>query len=166
VLQNVVMVKSILPKAKEAIITLLIMLPIAFSYGFGRGMSEKDWLDWSNKCLTECFDPSTDIKLKKWEIMLTPAHFIRLRKTYQHGKQEYYSFNLIKLDSINYFGTIKGGQLRFKTIADDIIVQTYDDPKGNIDSMATTLGIAVKNISPERLDSLNNAIMYFKDKKL
>jgi hypothetical protein len=163
VLQNVVMVKSILPKAKEAIITLLIIFPIAFSYGFGPGMTEKDWLDWSNKCLLESFDPSTDVKLKKWEITLTPGHFIRLRKTYQHGKQEYYSLHLNKLDSVNYLGTTTGGQLRLKTIADDIIVQTYDDPKGNIDSMATVLDIPVKGISPERLDSLNDAIKYFKN---
>ncbi|MDB5023256.1 MAG: hypothetical protein JWP78_1011 [Mucilaginibacter sp.] len=160
------MVKSILPKAKQAFINLLILLSIAFGYGFSRGMSEKDWLEWSNKCLTESFDPSTDSKLKKWEIMLTPGHFIRFRKTYQHGNQEYYSFSLNKLDSVNYLGTTTAGRLRFKTIADDIIVQTYDDPKGNIDSMATALSIPVKNISPERLDSLNNAITYFKDKKL
>lgn len=158
------MVKSILSKTKEAFITLLIMLPIVFSYGFGPGMSEMDWLNWSNKCLAESFNPSTDIKLKKWEIMLTPEHFIRLRKTYQHGKQEYYSFNLSKLDSVNYLGTATAGELRFKTLADDIIVQTYEDPKGDIDSMATALSIPVKGMTPERVDSLNNAIKYLKER--
>jgi hypothetical protein len=160
------MVKSILPKVKGTIITLLIMLSIAFSYAFGPGMSEKDWLDWSNKCLSGSYDPSPEVKLKKWEFTLTPEHFIRLRKTYQHGKQEYYSFNLNKLDSIKYLATATGGQLQFKTIADDIIVQTYEDPKGDIDSMATTLTISVKSIPPERLDSLNDAVKYFKDKGL
>jgi hypothetical protein len=156
------MVKSILPKAKGSLIILLIMLSIGFSYAFGPGMSEKDWLGWGNKCLSECFDPSADTKLKKYEITLTDDHFIRLRKTYQHGKQEYYSFHLNKLDSINYLTTATGGQLQFKTVADDIIVQTYEDPKGNIDSMSTTLTIPVKGMSPERVDSLNDALRYFK----
>jgi len=159
------MVKSILSKAKEAAVTLLILLFVAFSFAFRFKMGEKEWLDWSNKCLSESYDPSTDVKLKKWEIIVTPEHFIRLRKTYQHGKQEYYSFHLNKLDSINYIRETTGGQLHFKTIADDIIVQTYEDPKGNIDSMATVLDIPVKGMSPGRVDSLNDAIKYFKEDK-
>jgi hypothetical protein len=160
------MVKSILPKAKEVCITLLIMLSIGFSYAFGPGMSEKDWLGWGNKCLSESFDPSADTKLKKYEITLTDDHFIRLRKTYQHGKQEYYSFHLNKLDSVNYLATATGGQLQFKTIADDIIVQTYEDPKGDIDSMSTILDIPVKGMSPQRVDSLKNALQYLKSGNL
>jgi hypothetical protein len=156
------MLKSILPKAKGSLIILLIMLSIGFSYAFGPGMSEKYWLGWGNKCLSESFDPSADTKIKKYEITLTDDHFIRLRKTYQHGKQEYYSFHLNKLDSINYLATATGGQLQFKTVADDIIVQTYEDPKGNIDSMSTSLTIPVKGMSPERVDSLNDALRYFK----
>ena len=165
-LQNVVMVKSVLPKAKEVFIILLIILPIVFSYGFGPGMGEKEWLDWSNKCLTESYNPLPDAKLKKWEIMLTPEHFIRLRKTYQHGKQEYYSFYLNKLDSVKYLTATTGTQLQFKTLGDDIIVQTYEDPKGDIDSMSTVLNVPVRAFTQERLDSLNEAIKFFKDKKL
>jgi hypothetical protein len=156
------MVKSILTKAK----ILLIALPIAFCYAFSYSMGEKEWLDWGNKCLTESFDPSGDAKLKKWELELTPEHFIRLRKTYQHGKQEYFSLYLNKLDSVNFTGTATNGQLQFKTISDDIIVQTYDDPEGNIDSMSTVLNIPVKGMSPERLDSLNDAINFLKEKKI
>ena len=132
----------------------------------GRKVLSRGAFLWSNKCLAESFDPSADIKLKKWEIALTPEHFIRLRKTYQHGKQEYYSLHLNRLDSVNYLGTSDGGQLRFKAIADDIIVQTYDDPKGNIDSMATVLDIPVKSMSPERVDSLNEAIKYLRSKDI
>lgn len=158
------MVKSILPKVKRAAVTLLIVLPLAVLYAFTAKMGEKEWLDWSNKCLEQSFDPTGDLKLKKWEISVTPEHFIRLRKTYQHGKQEYFSLYLNKLDSVNYQGTPAAGQLRFKAIADDIIVQTYDDPKGDIDSMSTVLNIPVKGLSQERLDSLNDAINYFKNK--
>lgn len=158
------MVKSILPKAKRLTITPLIALAVVFLCAFTAKMGEKEWLDWSNKCLEQSFDPGTDVKLKKWEISVTPEHFIRLRKTYQHGKQEYFSLYLNKLDSVNYQGTPAAGQLRFKAIADDIIVQTYDDPKGDIDSMSTVLNIPVKGLSRERLDSLNDAINYFKNK--
>lgn len=97
--------------------------------------------------------------------MLTEDHFLRLRKTYQHGKQEYFSFHLNKLDSVKYLGETTPGQLQFKTIADDIIVQTYEDPKGDIDSMATILDIPVKGMSPQRVDSLNEAIKFLKDNK-
>lgn len=156
------MIKSILTKAKN----LLLVLPAVFCFAFGYSMSEKEWIDWSNKCLSESFDPSIDAKLKKWEIEVTPGHFIRLRKTYQHGKQEYFSFHLNKLDSVNFFGNVANGQLQFKTISDDIIVQTYEDPQGNIDSMARVLSIPVKGMSPERLDSLNGAIDFLKEKKI
>jgi hypothetical protein len=152
------MVKSILGKAK----ILLMVAPIALFVAFRAEMGEKEWLEWSNKCLTESFDASSEAKIKKWEIELTPEHFIRLRKTYQRGKQAYFSFNLNKLDSINYVSTTAGGLLKFRTAADDIIVQTYNDRKGNIDSMSSVLTIPVKGMSPQRLDSLNEAIRFFK----
>lgn len=160
------MIKSVIAKGKNALIVLPIVALSVFNYSFSRISGDIEWLEWSNKCLNESFDPSAVAKLKKWEIMLTPDHFIRFRKTYQHGKQEYFSFNLNRLDSINYLGTAENGSLQFKTLADDIIVQTYDDPKENIDSMATVLEIPVKNISPDRLDSLNEALNYFKGKEL
>ena len=156
------MVKSILTKAK----ILAILVPLAICCAFTYKMGEKEWLDWSNKCLLQTFDSSTDTKLKKWEIQLTPQHFIHLRKTYQHGKQEYFSFHLTKLDSVNFLGETNNGQLQFKTLNDDIIVQTYDDPKGNIDSMARVLTIPVKDMTPEKLDSLNDALDFLKDTKL
>ncbi|MBV8388563.1 MAG: hypothetical protein JO080_02055 [Mucilaginibacter sp.] len=154
------MVKSILTKAKFLALPVLMVFCCAFTYKWG----EKEWLDWSNKCLLQSFDSSTDAKLKKWEIEVTPQHFIHLRKTYQHGKQEYFSFHLTKLDSINFLGNGPVGQLQFKTLKDDIIVQTYDDPKGNIDSMATVLAIPVKDMTPEKLDSLNDALDFLKAK--
>lgn len=156
------MAKSILTKAK----ILVILVPTAICCAFTYKMGEKEWLDWSNKCLLQTFDPSTDTKLKKWEIEVTPQHFVHLRKTYQHGKQEYFSFHLTKLDSVNYLGDTPNGQLQFKTQSDDIIVQTYDDPKGNIDSMATTLTIPVRDMTSEKLDSLTDALAFLKDTKL
>ena len=160
------MIKSVLIKAGKTFLSLLIVALIAFNYSFKPQADEEYWLEWGNKCLAEVYNPPVDVPLKKWELMLTPDHFIRLRKTYQHGKQEYYSFNLNRLDSVNYLANPVTGMLEFKTKRDDIIVQTYEDPKGNIDSMTTVLDIPVKNIAPGRLDSLNEAINYLKEKAL
>jgi len=130
-------------------------------------MNEQEWLIWGNKFLVENYNPSTEAKLIKWEIMLTPDHFIRLRKTYQQGKQEYYSFNIKRFTNINYIaGDALTDTLRIKTQTDDIIVQTYNDPEGDVDSMATMLNIPLKKTAPERLDSLKQALMFLKAKGL
>jgi hypothetical protein len=162
----VVMLKSVLPKTKKLLIVCSITLTAAISYCFGPGMSDQDWLNWGNKCLTQSYDPSTDIKLKKWELTLTDDSFIRLRKTYQNGKQEYFSFQLHRLDNMDYAGNENAGTLQLKAKGDDIIVQTHNDRKGDIDTMATVLNIPVKNMPTERLDSLREALNYFKEKSL
>lgn len=126
-------------------------------------MGEQEWVSWGNKFLTETYDPSVEPKLKKYEIMLTPDHFIRLRKTYQQGKQEYYSFNVKRFTGLDYLpGTGLTDTLQVHTQTDDIIIQTYDDPKGDVDSMATTLSIPVKKIAASRLDSLKKAFQFLK----
>ncbi len=98
--------------------------------------------------------------------MVTDDSFIRLRKTYQNGKQEYFSFQLRRLNDVDYVGDTNTGTLQLRAKADDIIVQTYNDKKGDVDSMATVLNIPVKNMEPERLDSLRTALNYFKTKGL
>lgn len=156
---------SLLPAMKKAFTIALILLIVPFLYSLRAPMDEQQWLTWSNKFLNESYDPSAEAKIKKWEIMLTPDHFIRLRKTYQQGKQEYYSFNLKRFAELNYLtGGAPTDTLQVKTQADDIIMQTYDDPKGNIDSMATMISIPVKKITPERLDSLKQALSFLKAK--
>lgn len=142
------------------------MLAAAVSLCFVADMSDQDWLIWSNKCLMQSFDQASDAKIKKWELVLTDDSFIRLRKTYQNGKQEYFSFHLHNLQDMGYLGTVNIGTLQLKAKSDDIIVQTYNDKKGNVDSMATVLSIPVKNMEPERLDSLQHALLYFKSKGL
>jgi hypothetical protein len=160
------MVKSVLPKNKKIALLLGVVLAAAVSFCFVADMTDQDWLTWGNKCLSQSFDPSADQKIKKWELVLTDDSFIRLRKTYQNGKQEYFSFHLHSLQDMNYLGTVNTGTLQLKAKGDDIIVQTYNDKKGNVDSMATVLSIPVKNIEPERLDSLQQALLYFKSKGL
>ena len=159
----VVMTKSIMPNIKKLSILFSILLGGVVSYCF---VAEPDWLSWGNKCLAECFDSTADPKLKKWELTLTDDSFIRLRKTYQNGKQEYFSFQLHRLDDMIYLGDINSGTLQLKAKTDDIIVQTYNDRKGDVDSMASVLNIPVKNMQPERLDSLREALNFFRTKSL
>lgn len=161
------MLTSLLPRSKKASLIVLSLAITAFLCGFAAFMSDQEWVTWGNKFLTESYDPSVEPKLKKYEIMLTPDHFIRLRKTYQQGKQEYFSFNLRRFSGISYIaGNSQTDTLQVHTQTDDIIIQTYDDPKGNIDSMATTLSIPVKKIAPEKLDSLKQALSFLKEKGL
>lgn len=160
------MIKSVLQKPKKYWFLSGVILLSLLHMSFTVNTDEQQLLDWSNKCFFESYDPSGDVKLKKWDLELTADAFIRLRKTYQNGKQEYFSFQLHRLDNMNYTGTAGEGTLQFKTLADDIIVQTYNDRNGDIDSMATQLDIPVKNMQPQRLDSLQTAINYFKNKAL
>ncbi|MEZ2336318.1 hypothetical protein AB6735_11820 [Mucilaginibacter sp. RCC_168] len=160
------MKKSLQLQTKKILVFTLILLAGWLNYSFRPQTDDQEWLSWSNKCLTESYNPPPDVKLKKWELTLTNDYFLRLRKTYQHGKQEYFSFNLHRLNQVQYQGDEQTGTLELSTNADDIIVQTYEDPKGDIDSMSTVLDLPVRNMSAARLDSLKNALSYFKAKAL
>ena len=160
------MIKSVLQKTKKLYFLSAIVLLAIVHFSFKPAMSEQEMLSWSNKCLTESYDPSGEAKLKKWELVLTDDAFIRLRKTYTNGKQEYFSFQLHRFTDMDYLGSTVNGTLQLKAVADDIIVQTYNDPHEDIDSMATQLNLPFKNMEPERLDSLQTALNYFKQKAL
>lgn len=160
------MFKSLLIRPAKFAILLAIIPTFAFKYPLRAKMNEQEWLQWSNKCLNEVYDPSGETKLKSWELTISPEHFLRLRKTFQHGKQEYFSLHLHLFNDLDYFGNVSHGTLELKANKDDIIVQTYDDPKGNVDSMATALDLPVKNMEPERLDSLRSALLFFKTGEL
>lgn len=162
----VVMLRSVLYEIKKSLLLAAIFVAVTVSYCFKYGMTAQDWLIWTNKCLIQTYNTSTDPKLKKFEFSVTNDAFIRLRKTYAKGKEEYYSFSLHKLNDIDYFGNTATGTLQLKTMADDIIVQTRNDRKGDVDSMTTVLNIPVRNMEPERLDSLREAFNYFKGKQL
>ncbi|ASU33347.1 hypothetical protein MuYL_1449 [Mucilaginibacter xinganensis] len=151
---------------KKKILLAAIFFAVGTSYCFKSAMTGPDWQLWTNKCLMQSYDSSADPKLKKFEFSVTTDAFIRLRKTYAKGKEEYYSFNLHQLNDLDYVGNTAVGTLQLRTIADDIIVQTRNDRKGDVDSMTTVLNIPVKNMEPERLDSLKEALNYFKSKGL
>ena len=149
-------------KVRRFIMAALVISAVIISYCFRLKNFEQDWLAWANRCLAQSYDGSRDNNLKKVEITVTADDFIRLRKVFLKGKEEYYSFNLKKFNDLDYSGTSTNGTLELKTTADDIIVQTRNDREGDVDSMTTTLNIPVKNMEPERLDSLRDALNYFK----
>ena len=158
------MIRSVIQKANKTYFLTAILVLSLLHFSFKAEMTEQEILAWSNKCLTQSYDPSGEAKIKKWDITLTDDAFVRLRKVYTNGMQTYYSFQLRRFNDMAYIGTTVSGTLQLKTIADDIIVQTYNDPKGDIDSMATELDLPMKNIEPNRLDSLQMELNYFKKK--
>jgi hypothetical protein len=160
------MIRSVIQKTKKLYILGSIVLLAVLHYSFKPAMDEQEMLTWGNRCLTESYDPSGEAKLKKWELVLTGDSFLRLRKTYNNGKQEYFSFQLHRFTDMDYLGSIINGTLQLKAKSDDIIVQTYNDPREDIDTMATQLNLPVKNMEPERLDSLQMVLNYFRNKSL
>ena len=144
------------------IFTLLLVFILSGS--FKSNTPPTDWLNWTNNCLKKSYNSSAEPKLKKWELSINELGFIRLRKFYQKNKQIYYSFNLKKLKDLKYEGTSKKGTLQLIALEDDIIVQTHNSRKGDVDEMANLLSIPLKNMEPEKLDSLMQGLNYFKDK--
>jgi len=152
-------------KKASFIAAALLIMPLL--YGFVAFMDEQAWVDWGNRALTEAYDPSGEPDIAKWEITLTTDHFIRIRKTYQQGNQEYYSLNIKRIKGMDYLRAAAdtlADTLQIRTLTDDIIIQTFDDPNGDLDSIATSLKIPVAKLSPGRLDSLKEAITFLKKK--
>ncbi len=102
------------------------------------------------------------LKIRKCEITISEEGFLRYRKTYTSGKQEYYSFNLSRLRSIDYLGNSGSGNLIIRTMEDDIIVQTYNDRSGNVDSMSVDMKINLQAIEAEDLSGLQQDLFEIK----
>lgn len=101
-------------------------------------------------------------KIRQFELLLNDEGFLRYRRTYINGKQEYYSLNLIRGKSIDYLGNIFSGDLSIQTQEDDVIVQTFNDRSGNVDSMATHFRLPLLNVEAEDLIALNNDLLEMK----
>ena len=110
--------------------------------------------------LTKYYDVSVeDGALKRYELNVTNTGFCRYKKVYVNGKTELFSFNLLRFKNMDYYGTTERGELHLYTKNDDVIVQTHNDEKGDVDSMATQMIIPLKEIDQ---DVLNNLALRFK----
>jgi len=89
-----------------------------------------------------------------YELQVTNSGFCRYKRHYADGKTDYFSFNTLKFKKLDYSGTTKSGRLYLYTIKDDVIVQTFNDTKGDIDSMATYLSIPLKDMKSVDLADL------------
>lgn len=101
-------------------------------------------------------------KIRQFELLLNDEGFLRYRRTYINGKQEYYSFNLMRIQTIDYLGNTSSGDLSIKTFEDDVIVQTFNDRSGNVDSMATHFRLPLIGVEAEDLVALNNDLFEMK----
>ncbi|HEY1062939.1 MAG TPA: hypothetical protein VGE44_14685 [Daejeonella sp.] len=101
-------------------------------------------------------------KIRQFELLLNEEGFLRYRRTYTNGKQEYYSFNLMRIKSIDYLGNTLSGDLSIQTLEDDVIVQTFNDRSGNVDSMATHFRLPLNSVEAEDLASLHNDLLEMK----
>lgn len=94
--------------------------------------------------------------LKRYELNVTNTGFCKYKKVYANGKTEFFSFNLLRFKSMEYYGTVNSGELHLFTNHDDVIVQTHNDRKGDIDTMAVKMVIPLKEVDAEMLNALAN----------
>jgi hypothetical protein len=148
---------------KRKVLGLLLAIS-ALTVAMAFTMQDDGMLAWPQNYLMARFDAGAELpKIKKFELQFTPDGFFRFRKTFQNGKQEYFSFNLKRLEDIEYLGSTANGILMLRTARPDIIVQTYNDRTGNIDSMASVVPLPLKSVEPEGLDSLRMILKKIKD---
>jgi hypothetical protein len=98
------------------------------------------------------------LSVDRYELNVTNNGFCRYKRHFTNGKVEYFSFNLLKFKDLDYYGTDKSGDLFLRTKNDDVIVQTYNDKEGDVDSMATYMVLPLKNIEPQDLSDLHERL--------
>lgn len=114
-------------------------------------------LNYLQKILTEHYDGQEEHNaIKRYELNVTNTGFCRYRCFYSSGKTVYFSFKFSKFKDIDYLGTTREGKLIFRTTGDDVIVQTYNDKAGDIDSMANLVIIPIKNIEADELNKIKS----------
>jgi len=131
---------------------VLIPVFVVFTAFSAAGLLEEQSI-YIQKKLLEHYDANQEIlKIKKTELNVTNTGFCRYKRHFENGKIEYFSFNLIKFKDLDYIGTVKSGRLVIRTLGEDVIVQTYNDKKGDIDSMAAVMVIPLKQVEAEDLN--------------
>lgn len=130
--------------------------------------SEPDLLAWlkqsQEKLLMSYASELELVKVKKVDIQLTKEGFFRYRRTLMSGKQEYFAFNLSQLETMHYLGTTQSGYLVFQTLPESVIVQTFRDNRGNIDTMASEVRMPLKSIEADDLAQLQACFLKVREK--
>ncbi|OWK71660.1 hypothetical protein [Pedobacter sp. AJM] len=134
-----------------ALISAIATLLCAFS----DPESMAQYVNYLQKSLVDHYDISQEVKqIKRYELNITNNGFCRYKRYYNNGKTEYFAFKLAKFKDMEYYGTTSAGKLYLHTKGDDVIVQTYKDRGGDVDSMATQVVIPLKNIEAEDLNAI------------
>jgi len=120
----------------------------------------EDYIVLIQKTLTEHYDMSQEIaSVKKFELNVTNNGFCRYKRYFNNGKIEYFAFKLAKFKDLDYAGTTSSGRLYLRTKGEDVIVQTYNDRSGDIDSMATYVVVPLKNVEAEDLNMIRDNLL-------
>ena len=136
------------------VIVILTSLGILFS-SFSDPVDLEECISYVQKTLISHYDEEVEKSVvKRYELTVTNTGFCRYKRFYNSGKSEYFSFKLSKYKDLDYTGNTSQGKLILNTKGEDVIVQSYNDKHGDIDSMASALTIPIKNIEADDLNLL------------
>ena len=145
---------------KKFTLCLKISLVSAFCMflcAFSDPESMEQYVSYLHKTFTDHYDSNQESdQVKRYELNVTNSGFCRYKRYYSNGKTEYFAFKLSKFKDMDYYGTTTSGKLYIHTKGDDVIVQTYKDRGGDVDSMATQLVIPLKNMEAEDLNLIRD----------
>lgn len=134
---------------------LLIPAFCLFLCAFSDSDSIDEYVGYLQKSFTDHYDFSQESnQIKRYELNVTNNGFCRYKRYFNNGKTEYFAFKLAKFKDMDYYGTTESGKLYLHTKGDDVIVQTYKDKGGDVDSMATQVIIPLKNMEAEDLNKI------------
>jgi len=143
---------------KKFTISLKISLILALSVilcSFSDPESMEQYVGNLQKSFNDHYDFSQESnQIKRYELNITNNGFCRYKRYFNNGKTEYFAFKLSKFKEMDYLGNASAGKLYLRTKGDDVIVQTYKDRGGDVDSMATQITIPLKNIEAEDLNAI------------
>ncbi|WP_443944127.1 hypothetical protein ACJVDH_14545 [Pedobacter sp. AW1-32] len=123
-----------------------------FQCAFSDPDNNEQYINFLQKTFVDHYDLNQERKqIKSFELNITNNGFCRYKRYFINGKTEYFAFKISKFKDLDYSGTNLSGKLCIRTKSDDIIVQTYKDKGGDVDSMTTNFSIPMKNLEAEDL---------------
>ena len=141
-------------------ITIVVCAALGlFLCSFSNPPALEDYLNYLQKSFVDHYDADQEQSvIKRYELNVTNTGFCRYKRFYQSGKTEYFSFKFSKFKEMDYLGSTQKGKLILRTKDEDVIVQTYNDRAGDVDSMASALVIPLKNIEADELNKIKSVI--------